>query len=82
MPASPGAAALSISLNRAEWFRVCQRLGLVTDAQRAAYFGLTREMVCLVQNGRRSIGERFIAAALSKLPHSRFEDLFTIKDAR
>lgn len=82
MPASPGPAADTvIALNQAEWFRVCQRLGLATDTQRAAYFGLTRQTICLVQNGRRSVGDRFIAAVLPKLPHSRFEDLFKFKDA-
>jgi DNA-binding XRE family transcriptional regulator len=71
-------ARSQIGLRLAGWEKACKKAGLITDGQRAAYLGVTRQTINLVQNGHKGVGERLIIAALSNFEGARFEDLFVL----
>lgn len=55
-------------------------LGLKTDAEVAAAFGLDKSGVYRIRDGQANPGERFIAAAIKSLG-VKFEEIFEIAEA-
>lgn len=68
-----------ISLRRDGWQRQCDRLGLVTDKQKAEALGMSLRAVNQMQNGRVSPSVPMIASALVVFAPAHFEDVFYVR---
>lgn len=60
-----------------EFDRITTALGLVTDAARAAFLGVSPAALSKIRNGVNSPSSDFIAAVRTALPEVKYERLFT-----